>query len=106
MTFAKRLVLLLAVPLVALLALGIFTRQQLALIEERSRFVSESRIVALAVLGNLSRTFTQLQVHVRSHLLAAGEEQRSGARTAFVDDQREVARLLQVYADNLVSSDK
>ena len=36
-TIARRLVVLLTVPLVALLGLGVFTRLQLAEIEERSR---------------------------------------------------------------------
>ena len=47
-TIARRLVVLLTVPLVALLGLGVFTRLQLAEIEARSRLVAESRIVALA----------------------------------------------------------
>ena len=70
MTIAKRLIILLTVPLVALVGLGVFTRLQLAQIEARSRFVAESRIVALATLGNLSRGFAELRVNVRSHLLA------------------------------------
>ena len=69
MTIAKRLIVLLAVPLVALVGLGVFTRLQLE-IEARSRFVAESRIVALATLGNLSRSFAELRVNVRSYLLA------------------------------------
>ena len=64
MTIAKRLIFLLAVPLMALLGLGIFARVQLARIEERSRFVAESRIVALATLGNVSRNFAELRVNM------------------------------------------
>ena len=41
MTVAKRLTLLLAVPLVALLGLGIFSRFQLSQIEGTSRFVAD-----------------------------------------------------------------
>ena len=73
MTIAKRLIILLTVPLVALVGLGVFTRLQLVKIEARSRFVAESRIVALATLGNLSRGFAELRVNVRSHLLATNE---------------------------------
>ena len=68
MTIAKRLILLLAVPLLALLGLGIFSRLQLANIEERSRFVAESQVESLAMLGNVSRSFAELRVYVRSHL--------------------------------------
>jgi len=106
MTIAKRLMILLALPLVALAGLGVFARLQLAKIEARSRFVSESRIVALATLGNLSRSFAELRVNLRSHLLASSDEQRAVARAAFDDDEREVNRLLQAYADGMVFDDK
>ena len=106
MTIAKRLIILLAVPLVALLGLGIFTRLQLSKIEARSRFVTESRVEALATLGNLSRSLAELRVDVRSHLLATNEAQRTAARAAFDDDEREVVRLLRHFADNLVESDQ
>jgi len=105
MTIAKRLIVLLAVPLAALVGLGVFTRYQLAKIEERSRFVAESRIVALATLGNLSRGFAELRVNVRSYLLATNDTQRTAARAAFDEDERNVTRLRQDYADNLVVSD-
>ena len=99
MTIAKRLIILLTVPLVALVGLGVFTRLQLAQIEARSRFVAESRIVALATLGNLSRSFAELRVNVRSHLLATNDAQRAAARALFDEDERDVNRLLQEYAD-------
>jgi signal transduction histidine kinase/DNA-binding response OmpR family regulator/HPt (histidine-containing phosphotransfer) domain-containing protein/HAMP domain-containing protein len=105
MTIAKRLILLLAVPLAALLGLGVFTRVQLAGVEARSRFVAESQIVALATLGNLSRGFAELRVNLRSHLLATSDAQRAEARAMFDADEREVARLLREYADHLVLGD-
>ena len=106
MTIAKRLIILLALPLVALLGLGIFTRFQLSKIEARSRFVTESRVQALATLGNLSRSFAELRVDVRSHLLATNEAQRTAARAAFEQNEREVVRLVQHFADNLVGSEQ
>ena len=47
MTIGKRLLLLLAVPLIALLGFGVFARIQLSRIEERSRFVSSRSSPAL-----------------------------------------------------------
>ena len=102
MTIAKRLMMLLAVPLVALLGLGLFTRLQLSRIEAQSRFVAESRIVALATLGNLSRHFAELRINVRSYLLATDDATRKAARAAFDEDDGEVSRLLQEYADGLI----
>jgi signal transduction histidine kinase/DNA-binding response OmpR family regulator/HPt (histidine-containing phosphotransfer) domain-containing protein/HAMP domain-containing protein len=106
MTIATRLIILLTVPLVALVGLGAFTRVQLAKIEARSRFLAESRVVALATLGNLSRSFTELRVNVRSHLLASSDAQRATARSAFDEDDGQVTRLLQRYADTLVVGDR
>src|SRR5262245_38726983 len=98
MTISRRLLILLAVPLVALLGLGLFTRVQLSTIEARSRFVSETRIEALAKLGNLARSFAELQVNVRSYLLATNDAQRTAARSAFDQNEREVGELLRHYA--------
>src|SRR5262245_34526468 len=101
MTIARRLTILLSVPLLALLGLGIFTRLQLNVIEAASRRVAESRVVAVATLGNLSRSFAELRVNFRSHLLATNDAQRAKARSAFDLDERELDRLLQEYGDRL-----
>lgn len=105
MTIARRLLVLLAIPLVSLAGLGVFARLQLSAVEARSRFVAESRIAALATLGNLSRSVAELRVNVRSHLLATSAEGRADARRRFEEDEREVRRLLQHYADHLVLGD-
>jgi len=57
MTIAKRLIVLLAVPLPILVGLGIFVAIQLARIEDRSRFVAETQIGSLAAMENTSRSF-------------------------------------------------
>ena len=106
MTIARRLIILLGLPLIALLGLGVFTRIQLAGIERRSRFVAESRIAALATLGNLSRGFGEMRVNMRSQLLATDDAARSRARALYHEDEREVARLLEVYGDNLALDGK
>ena len=103
---AARLFALLTVPLAVLVGLGVFTGLQLANIEARSRFVAESRIVALATLGNLSRSFAELRVNVRSHMLATTDARRAAARARFDEDERDVNRLLQEYADRLVLGDR
>jgi PAS domain S-box-containing protein len=106
MTIAKRLMLLVAVPFLALGALGVYTRMQLSRIEERTRFAAESRIMALATLGNLSRSISDLRANFRSHVLATNQAQRTPARLSFGAAEREATRLLQKYADELVVSDR
>ena len=106
MTIARRLIILLAVPLLILVGLEVFTLFELSRIEARSRFVAESRIEALATLGALTRSFTELRVNARNYLLASNQSQRTEARSAFDEDERDVNSLLQKYADHLISSDQ
>jgi two-component system, sensor histidine kinase and response regulator len=106
MTIGKRLLLLLAVPLIALLGFGIFARIQLSRIEERSRFVSESQLAAVAVLGNISRSFAEIRINLRSFLLAVDENQRTEARAAFDEDDRTLTQLLQQYGDSYVHDER
>jgi two-component system, sensor histidine kinase and response regulator len=106
MTISRRLLVLLSVPLLALVALGVFTGLQLAKIEARSRLVSESRVVALATLGNLSRSFAEMRVNLRSHLLATTAADRAEARRLFEEDEGDLDRRLGEYADGLVLGDK
>jgi hypothetical protein len=104
MTIAKRLVLLLAVPLLALAGLGGFTRLQLTTIENRSRFVSDLQIPSLATLGHISRTFAELRVDVRNHVLATSDAERVSVRSAFARDEAALDRLLDQYESNLISN--
>jgi signal transduction histidine kinase/DNA-binding response OmpR family regulator/HPt (histidine-containing phosphotransfer) domain-containing protein/CHASE3 domain sensor protein len=106
MTIAKRLMILLAVPLLILIGIGIITRQQMARIEERTRFVAESRIVGLARLGDISRNFAEMRVNLRSFLLATNAAQKADARKEYDIDRAELDRLLADYADKRVTSDK
>jgi len=106
MTIAKRLILLLALPLLAMLGVGVFSRSQLADIEQRSRFVTETQIPSVAVLGSLSRSFAELRVNVRSCILATNTVEMSKAQSAFDANEAEVRRLLDRYADQLISDEK
>ena len=106
MTIARRLVLLLAVPLAALVGLGGFTRLQLTTIENRSRFMADLQIPSLAALGNISRTFAELRVHARNHVLATTDAERRRVRSMFERDEAELGRLLDHYERNLISNDQ
>jgi signal transduction histidine kinase/CheY-like chemotaxis protein/HPt (histidine-containing phosphotransfer) domain-containing protein/HAMP domain-containing protein len=106
MTIAKRLTFLLAVPLVALVGLGVFTRLELSTIEARSRFVVERQVAALAALGNISRSYAELRVDVRSFLLATNQVELASARSAFEGSETELNRLLRQYADSTIADEK
>src|SRR3954469_22978780 len=102
MTIGKRLIVLLAVPLVGLLALGILARIQLSKIEDRSRFVADSQLASVAVLGNISIRFAEIRVNLRSFVLANDESQRAAARGAFEVDDQVLTQLLQQFSDSFV----
>jgi two-component system, sensor histidine kinase and response regulator len=106
MTIAKRLMLLLAVPLLALVGLGVFTRVQFSKIDEHSRFLAETQVPSLALLGNLSRSMAELRIHVRDYLVATNEAERTAARAAFVSAETDVNRRLKQYADTLIADEQ
>src|SRR5580765_4332419 len=106
MTIGKRLLLLLAVPLIALLGFGIFARIQLSRIEERSRFVAESQLAAVAVLGNISRSFAEIRINLRGFLLATDDNQRAEAHAGFEENDRILTQLLQQYGDSYVHDER
>src|SRR6187455_998890 len=105
MTIARRLILLLTVPVLILIALGIFVGVQLNRIEVRNRFVTETQIGSLEALGKISRSFTELRVNVRSYLLVTDKAEQTHARAQFDEDKAEVTRLLGKYADAFISDD-
>ncbi len=88
MTIGKRLITLVAVPLVALLVLGIFARIRLSEIEDRTRFVAETQLGSVAALGSISAGFAELRVSVRNILLAADQSERAAARATFDENDR------------------
>lgn len=79
MTIAKRLAVLVAVPLLVLIGLGIFVRVQSAEIEANSRIV-KSEVRSNAVLGNISRSLAELRINVRSYLLHTDQAQKDKLR--------------------------
>jgi len=106
MSLAKRLMILLTVPLAALVGLGVFTRLQLAKVEAHARLVAERQIPELAAIGNITRSFSELRVNLRSHLLATDAAQRTAARQAFDLADSDLSRLLREYADGTAADER
>jgi PAS domain S-box-containing protein len=105
MTIAKRLIILLAVPLIALIALGIFSRMELRRTETDSRFVAEKQIRSLAALGNISRTMADMRVVVRNDLIAGDGGLHARHQSELTQLNAEMDGLLADYGDHLVSDD-
>jgi two-component system sensor histidine kinase/response regulator len=103
MTIGRRLIVLVAVPLVALLASGLFARVRLAEIEERNRFVAEMQLGSVAALASITAGFAELRVTVRNSLLAADASERTAAHAAFDQQDTSLADLLQQYGALFIS---
>src|SRR5207237_7310001 len=103
MTIAKRLVILLSIPLVALLALGVFTKIELDRIDKQGRFVAETQIGSLVVVATIMQTFTDLRATNRSYLLIDDTRTRSDLLPVFERKKAELTRLLRQYEDTLLS---
>jgi two-component system, sensor histidine kinase and response regulator len=106
MTIAKRLIILLAVPLLILVALGVFVPTQLAKIETHILFMAEDQTTSVAVLGNISRGFTEMRVNVRSVLLSTNQAEQARAQALFAEDKADVTRLLRQFGETLITGER
>ena len=106
MTIARRLSVLLAIPLLALVGMGIFNRLQTADIETRSRFIAALQIPSLATLGDISRALEAVRVELRDYVLAVTETKRAAIKTDFERDEAELSRLLNHYEQQLISDER
>ncbi len=103
MTIARRLLILLAIPVVALLGLGWFTGVQLAGIKARSQFVVENQIGSLVTLAAIDRSYSNQRIILRNHLLSADPSRQVQFEADFRAGTTESERLLALYADHYVS---
>jgi PAS domain S-box-containing protein len=106
MNIGKRLVLLLAVPLAALLALGGMLDLQLRAIEDHGKFVADLQLPSVAAIGAITRSHAELRITLRDYFLAPGDKERAQARAAFQTADKELNRLLADYADTLISDER
>src|SRR4051812_15207461 len=97
MNIAKRLVLLLAVPLVTFLALGAILDLNLQGIEKRGTHVVELQLPSVAVIGHIARKHAELRVDLRDYLVAPNEKDRTKALVAFQNAEKDLDLLLNQY---------
>ena len=71
MTIGKRLIVLLAVPLVALLVFGILAGCGCQRSRSAAGSSRKTQLASVAALGGISASFAELRVSVRALLLAA-----------------------------------
>jgi signal transduction histidine kinase/CheY-like chemotaxis protein/HPt (histidine-containing phosphotransfer) domain-containing protein len=106
MTIARRLTLLLAGPLVTLVALGFLVRSQFVKIQATGRFVIEMQVPSLAKLGHIARKTAEMRVNIRSYLLAPDASEQTRVEAILRKNESELLHLLDEYEDRLISSEK
>ena len=82
MTISRRLTILLAIPLLALVAFGVFVEIQIGRVEVLSRFVVDMQIESVATLGKVLRRFAEARIEVRNYLLAQNPAEQERAAKA------------------------
>ena len=103
MTIARRLVLLVTIPLVAFVGLGFLVRVQITRLESLSRFVVDVQVQSIAALGNILRSFEETRLSLRTFLLTTDDAGRREALSVLRERQAELNRLVARYADTLIS---
>ncbi len=106
MTIAKRLLVLLSIPLVTLIALGVFVNTRLDQIDERGRFVAQTQIGSLALSATVMQLFGEMRADARSYMLADEAGSRGQLQTVFDRKKAELVRLVRRYEDSFVSDDR
>src|SRR5512134_2203504 len=106
MTIARRLLFLAGVVPLVLLVLGVLNHLELARIESRSRFVAQMQVPSVSALGHIARSFEEMRVILRDHLLAVDAAASANARQAFAARRAELDQQVRRYGDTLVSDDK
>ena len=108
MTIARRLLLLLAAPLLVLFCLAVLIVMKLDTIETQSRFVAEIEIPSLAQLGNISRSFSEMRVSIAKQMMAADATSPAGiaAIETFRRSQKSLGEELAEYGSHLMTDEE
>jgi PAS domain S-box-containing protein len=105
MNIAKRLAVLVAVPLLVLAGLAVFLRFALIGIERDSRTVADLQVPSLAYIGNITRTYGELRANLRTHLVESTPAGRAEALLDFGRNEAELNRLLDHFEKQLISDE-
>ena len=103
MNIAKRLALLLAVPLLVLAGLAVFVHLQLTTIDDHGQDMADIQVPTLAILGSVTRAYGELRVDARDYVTTTDVTQRNAVAAHFRLTEAEMNRLFEYYARALVT---
>src|SRR5262249_21432890 len=64
------------------------------------------QLPSVAVIGTITRKQAEMRVNLRDYLLAPGDKERAAALTALRAAEKDLNRLLDQYADTLISDEQ
>lgn len=105
MTIARRLLLLLLVPIAGVLAIAIFNYTLSERIEAETRFVAEDQSARLVSLAELVQVVSDRRIQLRDYLRLDSPDARKAARDVFDKSQRKLDALISAYETNLIHSE-
>ncbi len=103
MTIAKRLYVLMTVPVLLIVLLALLMRHELARIEERSRFLAEKVSPSLVLLAHLGHDVTKLTVDVHDHLHADAPSATGELDASVI--RGEIVNAIRRYASEFVQDE-
>src|SRR3954454_6276823 len=103
MTIATRVNLLLAVPLLAVVALVVYFTTQLERIESNTRDIAVTQVRSLTAVGNITRSQAEMRVNVRSYLLANEEKKQTEAQTTYRTYKEALLETLVAYGNGFIT---
>lgn len=105
MTIAKRLYVLMTVPVLLILVLGVVMWRQLANIERLSGFLTDKVTPGLAQLAHINHDVTRLGLSISDNTHADSFQDRAANRASFTTARASIAAALEIYAANYVAED-
>ncbi|MEO0055998.1 MAG: hypothetical protein RLZZ50_1945, partial [Verrucomicrobiota bacterium] len=105
MTIAKRLYVLMTVPVLLILVLGVVMWRLLAGIEARSGYLTEKVTPGLAQLAHINHDVTRLGLSISDSSHGESSRDRSASRAAFTAARASISSALDTYAAAYVNED-
>jgi PAS domain S-box-containing protein len=102
MTVARRLLILMLVPVLVLLGLGLLHWHQLAKIEDHTEFLAENVTPSLAIIAHIGHDMVLQRESIGSHLLTENPTDQSEDHAGFERATQALARHLDSYEAHLL----
>lgn len=106
MSIAKRLSLLLAIPVLILIVLGVLIRQQLLRIEDKAEFMSENVARSFVKLAHFSHDVSELEDVLGTAAQVTNAAHLAELKVRFDDLGQEAIGLLRFYEKHLVADER